>query len=216
MSVQRAADGSIETTAAMIEAGNKGMTTLKNVTVQNSNTTASGVIVNKSNGQLTLNDVKFVGCKMIVAEASNIAARRAASTDTSKGIVFVGTNNVKLVGNNTFEDCPTHIYVEKKNSLDGSEANHTTPIKVMVDSNREAGVLVKEGHADQYELVGIDGMELVQQGADVYMVTATGIRTINAGSLTGDHKIYDMRGRKLTTITEKGVYIIDGKKVVVK
>lgn len=98
MSVQRAADGSIETTAAMIEAGNKGMTTLKNVTVQNSNTTASGVIVNKSNGQLTLNDVKFVGCKMIVAEASNIAARRAASTDTSKGIVFVGTNNVKLVG----------------------------------------------------------------------------------------------------------------------
>lgn len=83
MSVQRAADGSIETTAAMIEAGNKGMTTLKNVTVQNSNTTASGVIVNKSNGQLTLNDVKFVGCKMIVAEARNIAARRAASTDTS-------------------------------------------------------------------------------------------------------------------------------------
>jgi len=208
---------SVEASVPFIENSN-GTVVLDGATFKNcvSSSSQGATVSNKTSGHLTLKDVKFVGCKMIVAGASNSPARRAASTDTSKGIVFVGTNNVKLVGNNTFDDCPTHIYVEKKNRIDGSEATHITPIKIMVDSNREAGVLVKGGHVNQYELVGIDGMELVQQGADVYMVATTGIRTINAESLAGYHKIYDMRGRRLTTITEKGVYIIDGKKVVVK
>ena len=207
----------VEATQPFIE-NSKGTVVLDGATFKNcvSSSAQGSTVSNKTSGHLTLKDVKFVGCKVIIGGASS-APRRAASTDTSKGIVFVGTNNVKLVGNNTFDaDCPTHIYVEKKNRIDGTDATHTAPIKIMVDSNREAGMLVKGGHVNQYELVGIDGMELVQQGADVYMVATTGIRTINAEILTGDHKIYDMRGRKLTTITEKGIYIIDGKKVVVK
>lgn len=43
---------------------------------------------------------------------------------------------------------------------------------------------------------------------------ATGIKGINA-ELNGDVKIYDMQGRQVKTAT-KGVYIINGKKVVIK
>ena len=43
---------------------------------------------------------------------------------------------------------------------------------------------------------------------------ATGIGSISAPTLSGD--IYDLLGRKLQTVPQKGMYIQNGKKVLVK
>jgi hypothetical protein len=42
----------------------------------------------------------------------------------------------------------------------------------------------------------------------------TGIGSISAPARSGD--IYDLQGRKLQTLPQKGMYIMNGKKILVK
>jgi hypothetical protein len=133
----------VEATAAMIEAGNNGTTILKDVTVQNVNTTADAAIINKGGGKLTLNGVTFTNCT------------------ATKADVFDG-NSVTLKGANTISS----IYVEKKLVLKADNATATAPIKLIVETaNRSYGLLVEDGDATQFTC---DDFRLSQQQDGVY------------------------------------------------
>lgn len=45
--------------------------------------------------------------------------------------------------------------------------------------------------------------------------TSTGISNVNAGGEKGEQRIYDLQGRRVKAPTAKGVYIINGRKVVI-
>ena len=44
----------------------------------------------------------------------------------------------------------------------------------------------------------------------------TGIISIEHGTLNIDHSVYDLQGRRVSGTTQKGAYIQNGKKVVIK
>ena len=134
---------SVETSAAVFEASNYGTTTLKDVTIKNVNTTASAVIINKSNGFLVLDGVTFTGCT------------------TAKGEVFVGTDNVTLKGNNTIAT----IYIEKSLAMKAESATATAPIQLVTETSRVYGMLVEGGDATQFTCTGF---RLSQQMDGIY------------------------------------------------
>ena len=89
----------VETTAAVIEAGNNGATTtLNNVTIQNVVTTANAAVVNKSGGKLVLEGniaipSLFVGNGVIAdATSATISGTTALATDDTRpyGIIIEG------------------------------------------------------------------------------------------------------------------------------
>ena len=45
---------------------------------------------------------------------------------------------------------------------------------------------------------------------------ATGINSIDNGQLTIDNSVYDLQGRRVNGNAQKGVYIVNGKKVITK
>lgn len=89
---------SLETTAAMIEASNNATTTLKDVTIQNVVTTASGAVVNKSGGKLVLQGninipSLFVGTGVVANAAdATINSSITLTTDANRpyGIIIEG------------------------------------------------------------------------------------------------------------------------------
>lgn len=137
-------DNNVSTTAAMVEASNNGTTTLKDVTIQNSATSADAVIVNKSGGKLTLNGVTFTNCS------------------ASKATVFDG-NSVTLQGANTIPS----IYVEKELALEASGATATAAINLLTDEGRAYGLIVEDGDATQFTS---DNYRLSQQMDGVYIM----------------------------------------------
>ena len=137
-------DGSaVETTAALIEAGNNGTTVLNSVTIQNVTTTQNAVIVNKGGGKLTLNGVTFTNCT-------------AAKADVFQG------NSVTLAGANSIGS----IYVEKQlvlTVLDGSTVE--APIALLTDDNRQCGLIVNGTDAS---LFTSESFRLSQQVDGIY------------------------------------------------
>ena len=45
---------------------------------------------------------------------------------------------------------------------------------------------------------------------------ATGIISIEHGTLNIDHSVYDLQGRRVSGTAQKGVYVVNGKKVIIK
>ena len=45
---------------------------------------------------------------------------------------------------------------------------------------------------------------------------ATGIQTIDNGQLIMDNEVYDLQGRRVNKAAQKGVYIVNGKKTIIK
>lgn len=89
---------SVETTAAVIEASNNAITTLKDVTIRNVATTANAAVVNKSGGKLVLKGTVaipsvFVGTG-VVADATDatIVSAVTLTTDANRpyGIIIEG------------------------------------------------------------------------------------------------------------------------------
>lgn len=82
------------------------------------------------------------------------------------------------------------------------------------DSGQGAPALLRDGQdsSTAYTIRAANGRGGFGEPKIISM--ATGIKGINA-ELNGDVKIYDMQGRQVKTTT-KGVYIINGKKVVIK
>ena len=138
-------DGSsVETTAALIEAGNNGSTILNDVTIQNVVTTADAVIINKGGGKLTLNGVVFTGCT------------------AAKASVFQG-NNVTLKG--TGNTIPS-IYIEKQLTLTVANGTTvTTPIQLKNDATRQSGLIVM---GDDVSLFTSESFRLSQQVDGIY------------------------------------------------
>jgi hypothetical protein len=44
----------------------------------------------------------------------------------------------------------------------------------------------------------------------------TGIISIEHGTLNIDHSVYDLQGRRVNGAAQKGVYVVNGKKVIIK
>ena len=138
----------VETTAAVIEAGNNGTTTLNNVTFKNcknvhETNVDAAIIVNKGGGVLNINGVTFTDCS------------------ATKELVFVGTFNVTLAGNNTIAS----MLMEKNNSMKANGATATAPIKLVTDANRTYGLIVEDGDAT---LFTCEAFRLSQQQDGVY------------------------------------------------
>lgn len=137
-------DGSsVETSAALIEAGNNGTTTLQDVVVKNVVTTQNAVIVNKGGGKLIVNGVSFIDCT-------------AAKADIFEG------NNVTLSGANAIGS----IYVEKQlvlNVADGTAVE--APIALLTDDNRQCGLIVAGTDAS---LFTSESFRLSQQVDGIY------------------------------------------------
>lgn len=143
----------LEAVTPVFEASNFGTTTLKNFTFVNCKNTDTGtddaIISNKSNGKLVLDGVTFTDCS------------------ATKGMVFVGTGDVTLMGNNLISD----ITIEKNLTITATEATHTTPINLVIADTRTAGTLVKGGKLSQYTISGgPEGYELAQNGQNVDLV----------------------------------------------
>ena len=91
-------EGHANATAAFIEAGNKGTTTLKDVTFKNEVTTASAVIINKAGGKLVLQGTVaipsvFIGKGLVVtATDATVSAPITLVTDngTTYGLLVEG------------------------------------------------------------------------------------------------------------------------------
>jgi hypothetical protein len=66
----------------------------------------------------------------------------------------------------------------------------------------------KPGYIWDYSALESDG--IIRVKAD-----PVGIDRINADSAAGE-EIYDLSGRRLNKVGDKGVYIVNGKKIVVK
>jgi len=75
------------------------------------------------------------------------------------------------------------------------------------------------GYAVQSVSGGNEGLDAVTQHTTItitYQVTASGIAEAVTTGATAPRTIYDLQGRRLTRIPSAGIYIIGGKKVIVK
>lgn len=138
----------VEATAAVMEAGNNGTTTLNNVTFKNcknvhETNVDAAIVVNKGGGVLNINGVTFTDCS------------------ATKELVFVGTNNVTLSGNNTIAS----MLMEKNTAMKVDGATVTALIKLVTDANRIFGMIVEDGDAT---LFTCDDFRLSQQQDGVY------------------------------------------------
>lgn len=127
----------VATTSQVFESSNSTkMTTLENVTIQNVNTTNDNgsAITNKNGGALVLNNVTFQNCTC------------TGSTNNTPSVVFVGTNNVTLMGNNQFINCGEvpAIRVENKYYMTAEgELTNTTPITIQLGGHTDGNSVVK-------------------------------------------------------------------------
>jgi len=140
----------VATTTSVIEAGNAGYVTLKNVTLKNCKTTSS-LIVNKANGHLTLDGVKL---------------DNSAADDNN---IFVGTSNTALVGDNPVGT----IYIEGDNAIDGTQATHSEPLTLRLQNNDTAkrgfGLIVFGSKAGQYTVENVpDGIRISNEVDGLY------------------------------------------------
>ena len=59
------------------------------------------------------------------------------------------------------------------------------------------------------------GVLMMQSGSGTINET-TGIESIDNGKLTIDNEVYDLQGRRMRNTARKGIYIQNGKKVVIR
>lgn len=92
-------------------------------------------------------------------------------------------------------------------------------VGIMLTSNTE----VSAGDYQELSIVkilGADGKSVVEvEKASPFTYNlgeATGIRSIDHGPLTMDHDIYDLSGRRMQSVTKPGLYIMNGKKILIK
>lgn len=188
----------IESSAAVFEAGNKGLTVLNNISIEHVVTTGKqGVISNKSNARLVINGVRMSNC----------------TADNSKALVFVGTNKVTLSSTNDFGA----IHVEKANYLINDGATNTQAI--VVDDTRAANfLLVKNGQVSNFTISGqAEGLELVQDGNDIYLADAnytSAIEHIMTDNKHTSSASYNIFGQQATSA--KGFVISNGRKMLCK
>lgn len=194
---------SVEATAVAVEAS-QGTVTLTNILFKNCTTTNNqGIVCRKGNNtSLTLDGCTFDNC----------------TVPTGRGALFIGKTGTILKGNNTFSNCTGDVYIESTYSLIAAEATHTTPIRLIVADSRGEGRIVEKGDATKYTLVSSDAtLTLTQNGDDVYISKVSdGIVGLNADEdvSASESKIYDLQGRRVTGQMGKGIYIVNGKKVV--
>ena len=194
---------SVEATAVAVEAS-QGTVTLTNILFKNCTTTNNqGIVCRKGNNtSLTLDGCTFDNC----------------TVPTGRGALFIGKTGTILKGNNTFSNCTGDVYIESTYSLIAAEATHTTPISLIVADTRGEGRIVEKGDATKYTLVSSDAtLTLTQNGDDVYISKVSdGIVGLNADEdvSASESKIYDLQGRRVTGQMGKGIYIVNGKKVV--
>lgn len=194
---------SVEATAVAVEAS-QGTVTLTNILFKNCTTTNNqGIVCRKGNNtSLTLDGCTFDNC----------------TVPMGRGALFIGKTGTILKGNNTFSNCTGNVYIESTYSLIAAEATHTTPISLIVADSRGEGRIVEKGDATKYTLVSSDEtLTLTQNGDDVYISKVSdGIVGLNADAdfSASESKIYDLQGRRVTGQMGKGIYIVNGKKVV--
>ena len=139
----------VEASAIIMEASNNGTTTLKNVTIRNCVNTANtskqnAIIVNKSGGRLILDGVTFENC----------------TVQDGQSILFVGTNDVTLKGQNTIPS----IYMEHF-VLKSDNATVTSPVAIYTKDGRPYGMLVEGGDTKQFTC---ESFRLSQQQDGIY------------------------------------------------
>jgi pectate lyase len=81
------------------------------------------------------------------------------------------------------------------------------------DLSTESNVLLTSIAAGSHELTKADSRNVFYIG--VFYDSATGIDHINLDA-DAAHTIFDLQGRRVRSIAKPGLYIIDGKKLMVK
>lgn len=130
-----------------------------------------------------------VAAKMVTVEATPAAAPVVGS------IKFVGTYEQKDIVSNT----STQYYCFMADGVEAGKFVHVTTNAVTMNPYR--AYMVVEGGADAREL------DLVIDGV------STGIKNMKVG--TDDNVYYDLQGRRVLYPT-KGLYIVNGRKVIIK
>ena len=51
---------------------------------------------------------------------------------------------------------------------------------------------------------------------DAFVIDATSINSVLEEDAEGQNKVFDLQGRRVTRINQPGIYIINGKKTLVK
>ena len=93
-----------------------------------------------------------------------------------------------------------------------SDAEGNFTINVIQANRTYVATASYEGYEDVVETIVFGGES--QEYTFVFSVT-TGIQQVNAGRLN-DGSVYDLRGQKVNGTLKKGIYIINGKKTVIK
>ena len=120
----------------------------------------------------------------------------------------VASNNWQLVNYND-KKCLYNIKAKKYASIDQEGKIKLQSVPTPLDmTNGSDGIIVNGNDKIQYNFVVNDKMAIDQN--------PTGIQTLKAGKLNNS-TIYDLNGRKLIEEpAQKGIYISNGRKVVVK
>ena len=89
---------------------------------------------------------------------------------------------------------------------------------VAVWNNTEKNFGPTRANEDLRQIIYYDGSNFAAMQSEVVAwdpaAFTTGIGSISAPARSGD--IYDLQGRKLQTLPQKGMYIMNGKKILVK
>jgi len=170
-----------------------------NITFKKANTTLNTILSADQAATYTINYVLGDWAATAQEQATQVAAPKAQLSKDGKKIEWTPAN-----------DGATAYAIFK----DGKFLGITTGSEWTIEEVASAPALrrAEEPEKTGYTIRAANGRGGFGQAAEVS--PATGIAAIEA-ELGGDVKIYDLNGRRVMTPT-KGVYIINGKKVVIK
>ncbi|MBR6494258.1 MAG: hypothetical protein IKT22_03190 [Prevotella sp.] len=188
------------TFSAPVDIANITGATMNNVTVATDNKTASTVEMTATNGLVAGNGVVLIADSY--SEGSVVATIGAADENATTNLKAQYISEPAATHNKV-----GHYFLGTKTNKDGDKVVGFYLLKS--DGGRTGGF---KAYIEKDETVGAakEGFDLVFGGE------VTGVETIDNGQLTIDNSpVYNLQGQKVTK-AQKGVYIQNGRKVVLK
>ena len=120
----------------------------------------------------------------------------AAEPTTTAVVDFIPTLGATTI---TGDDAKTVLFLAAENKLKNPTALPTD----------------MKGFRAYFQLKG-EGAQVKAFQLNLGEDEATGIQTIDNGQLIMDNEVYDLQGRRVNKAAQKGVYIVNGKKTIIK
>ena len=152
----------------------------------------------------------------------------SCSNNPVNAYIYAGSQSQKLA--HAISDAQTQKLGGNESTVDGKyfpnnmEAasiyfkNGLYENRVLATVNTDGGSLqagIRCGSMSDYYWVIFDNFRLYYYGSKS-IDDVTGIGKIEMTEAVGNDKIYDLQGRRVTSPTKKGIYIVNGRKVVVR